>query len=506
MPKVSVILTSFNHAKYICEAIDSVLNQTFTDFELIIVDDCSSDDSWHLINQYSDLRIRAFRSEVNKGPVEGVNKAISEVVTGEYIAIHHSDDVWELDKLERQVAFLDANLEIGAVFTNALAIAEDGSPLADAKHFYANIFEQPNRTRQEWLRFFFSIGNALCHPSVLIRKSCYEDCGLYRYGFAQVADFDMWIRLCMKYEIHVMSEKLVRYRVRDNEANTSGNRPETRIRSAYEVYKLLDNYKKIASFEDMRRIFPNADRYDQNKTPDLCFILAMVALEEKPSTFVQLFCQDILFDAISDPKRAANIRQSYNFGSKSFIALTAQHDVFLLEEVRAIRGTLAERDGQIASLNHAVAEREDQIYDLSRALEEIRGSIMWRVTAPLRAVPLTVRIVRSAIVLLPQLLQKQDGLWSTTCKAVRIFRNEGISGVKTRIRRVRQQAAIATSVSQAPTSSETSAELTSKPAVVPYYIDPKLDSVAAACSTEVSIAVHLHLYYTEMLKEFVSYL
>src|SRR5450759_1118655 len=130
MPKVSVILTSFNNAKYIREAIDSVLNQNFTDFELIILDDCSSDNSWDLINQYSDPRINAFRKEVNKGPVEGVNKAISAVALGEYIAIHHSDDVWELDKLEKQVAFLDAHLDIGAVFTNALTIAEDSSPLS----------------------------------------------------------------------------------------------------------------------------------------------------------------------------------------------------------------------------------------------------------------------------------------------------------------------------------------------------------------------------------------
>src|SRR5206468_12755719 len=109
--------------------------------------------------------------------------------------IHHSDDAWEPEKLERQVAFLDGHPEIGAVFTNALAIDEVGSPLLDRTHFLFNIFDQPNRTRHEWLRFFFTVSNALCHPSVLIRKLCYEDCGLYRAGFAQLCDFDMWIRL-----------------------------------------------------------------------------------------------------------------------------------------------------------------------------------------------------------------------------------------------------------------------------------------------------------------------
>jgi glycosyltransferase involved in cell wall biosynthesis len=356
MPKVSVILTSFNHEKYIQETIDSSLNQTFTDFELIIWDDASSDNSWDLINQYSNPRIKAFRNEERKRGIWGINKAISEVATGEYIAIHHSDDVWEPDKLEKQVAFLDANSEIGAVFTNALAITEHSSPLTDEKHPYYNIFDQPNRTRHEWLRFFFSRGNALCHPSVLIRKSCYEDCGLYRFGLAQVGDFDMWIRLCLRHEIYVLPERLVRFRVRDNEANSSGSRPGTRIRSAYELYKLLDNYKKIASFEDLVKIFPSAEKYYRNEEPDLCFVLAMIALEETPFPFIQLFCQDLLLEAISDPRRSANIKRLYDFDYQSFIALTARHDVFSLEENKLL---VAQRD-EAQSLNVRLFE-ENQL-------------------------------------------------------------------------------------------------------------------------------------------------
>ena len=103
MPKVSVILTSFNHSKYIREAIESTLNQTFADFELIILDDCSSDNSWDLINQYTDPRISAFRSERPGEVVGRLNKAISELASGEYIAIHHSDDAWGLNKLQVQV-------------------------------------------------------------------------------------------------------------------------------------------------------------------------------------------------------------------------------------------------------------------------------------------------------------------------------------------------------------------------------------------------------------------
>lgn len=370
MPKVSVILTSFNHEKYLREAIDSALNQTFTDFELIIWDDASADGSWSVISSYSDSRIKAFRNESTKRGIYGINKAISEVATGEYIAIHHSDDVWEPDKLEKQVAFLDTNTEIGAVFTNALAIAEDSSPLAGEQHYYSNIFDQPNRTRHEWLRFFFNSGNALCHPSALIRKACYEDCGLYRYGLAQLGDFDMWIRLCLKYEIHVLPEKLVRFRVRDNEANASASRPESRIRTLYEFYKLLPNYRKLTRFEDMVKVFPSAEKYYRNKETDMNFVLGMAVLEQMSFPFTQLFGQDILFEAISDPERVINIKRLYDFDYKSFIALTGQHDVFSREEI-------AERDSQIAHL-------ESEKAALHAEIRRVKSTVSWQITKPLR--------------------------------------------------------------------------------------------------------------------------
>ena len=92
MPKISVILTSFNHAKYLREAIESTLNQTFTDFELIIWDDASCDNSWEVINEYNDPRIKRFRNDIQRRGGWGMNKAITEIASGKYIAIHHSDD------------------------------------------------------------------------------------------------------------------------------------------------------------------------------------------------------------------------------------------------------------------------------------------------------------------------------------------------------------------------------------------------------------------------------
>ncbi len=358
MSNISVILTSYNHSKYIRESIDSVLNQTFTDFELIILDDSSSDNSWELISQYTDPRIRAFRNETNMGPVFGVNKVISELALGNYIAIHHSDDVWELNKLQKQFDFLEANPNIGAVFTNTYPMDERGQPLADRSHVYYSIFDHPNRSRYEWLRHFFFRGNALCHPSILIRKQCYEQCGLYHDYLAQLTDFDMWIRLCFKYDIHVLPERLVRFRVLDNEANSSGNRPEVRVRHRSEAHYISKYYLSISSFDELTTIFPEAKGYYRSNGYELRFIMAMIAVGENSPPWVKLFGIETLFELLSDASASEKIRSLYHFESRDFIAITGKIDLFFLESV--------------AYLNHEVAKRNALISKQAELIEQLK--------------------------------------------------------------------------------------------------------------------------------------
>lgn len=151
-----------------------------------------------MIHTFPDRRIRSFRNSRNEGPVFGVNKAISEVATGQYIAIHHSDDVWEPDKLQQQVPVLDAHPEIGAVFTWVKIIDENGCENSDGW------FNQEFRSRSKWLNSLFFIRNQLAHPSVLIRRECYHEVGGYSDFLAQAPDVDMWARLLLRHSIHVI--------------------------------------------------------------------------------------------------------------------------------------------------------------------------------------------------------------------------------------------------------------------------------------------------------------
>ena len=387
MPRISVVLTSYNHEKYVCEAIDSILNQTFTDFELIILDDGSSDNSWAVINQYSDPRIKAFHNEVNRGSIEGVNRAIYEVAASEYIAIHHSDDVWELDKLEKQVAYLEAHSKIGAVFTWVQIIDEQGDDSME------EWFDQENMTRWEWLNRLFNEQNHLCHPSVLIRKQCYQDVGMYRYGLAQTADAEMWSRVLLKYPIFLIQEKLTRHRLFSDKSNASGHRIKVAIRTSNEWNVLRENYLSIANGEDIIAIFPGLERFRTSKGFDSQFLLAMACLYECKQRSAWQLGLKWLFDLLNDKTRCKKIRELYSFSDVDFIRMTAEFDVHFVEGNMQI----AERDGQIAERDGQIAERDARI-------NQIFTSRSWRMTRPLRFVAQLIRAPMRGIANPPQFL------------------------------------------------------------------------------------------------------
>lgn len=373
MSKISIILTSYNHAKYLRESIDSVLNQTFSDFELIIGDDASTDESWEIIQSYTDPRIHAIRYDKPT-----VGRIINDMllpgkISSEFIAIHHSDDVWEPQKLEQQIAILENRPEIGAVFTNALPITEDGSPLADTTHFYYKAFDQPNRSRHEWLNYFFYHGNALCHPSILIRKKCYETCGPYRYGLTQISDFEMWVRLCLQYEIHVLPEKLVRFRVRDNHANMSSNTQENHIRGLFEYLLLFNDYRHISNYADLVKIFPIAEKYYLEKEFDVLFSLGMVVLEtlaEEPFQPAALFGLQLLFEVLNDPNRAKLVKQHYDFDVNSFRKLSGSYDVFSFEIKKKYYEQLSEFDLKLLERDTRLKEVDTQLLAINTKLDE----------------------------------------------------------------------------------------------------------------------------------------
>ena len=150
VPRVSVVLPSYNHERFVACALDSILAQTYQDFEIIITDDGSADRSIDVLRTYErkDSRIKLFLNRFNY-ETHSLNKCVQQA-RGDYIAVAHSDDEFAPAKLEQQVNFLDKHPEVAAVFTAARIVNQRGQELPDYP-----LFDNTNRSRHEWLKPFF---------------------------------------------------------------------------------------------------------------------------------------------------------------------------------------------------------------------------------------------------------------------------------------------------------------------------------------------------------------
>ncbi|MCZ2822352.1 glycosyltransferase [Modestobacter sp. VKM Ac-2977] len=242
-PRVSVVMPCYNHEPFVVAAINSVLDQTMADFELIVVDDGSSDASMRAVASVSDERLRVYRFAHNQGAAASLNFAIQQT-RAEHVALINSDDMWEPHKLERQLEVLERRPEVAAVFTGARFVDEAGNPLPPHRlPRWNTVFRQPSRTQAQWLRFFFENGNALCHPSVLIRRSFYVEHGLYDNRMRQLPDFERWITLVKHHPIAVLGdEDLVRFRLLPSEQNASSASRANVVRGLHEHLAIDEHF------------------------------------------------------------------------------------------------------------------------------------------------------------------------------------------------------------------------------------------------------------------------
>jgi glycosyltransferase involved in cell wall biosynthesis len=256
-PTVSVIMATYNHADFVEQAIISVLTQQGVDFEFLIADDGSVDRTRNVVSAVKDERIRFFPNEINRGACIVTNELI-ERASGEFIAIINSDDYWTTpDKLAYQVQVLRESPDVGACFGRVRFVDKDGRGIDKSSLPFGDVFDQENRPQGQWLRRFFDLGNCICHPTALIRKSCYEELGMYNNRLRQLPDFDMWIRLVKRYEIFISDRELINFRILPGE-NASSQTTDNSIRSINEHFIISESFfenatrdQLIEGFEDL---------------------------------------------------------------------------------------------------------------------------------------------------------------------------------------------------------------------------------------------------------------
>lgn len=199
-PRVSFIMSVFNGERFIREAVESVLNQTFSNFELVVVDDDSTDGTVGVLSGYRDSRIRLIRSAARGGQPAGLNIGLAAAV-GEYVARLDADDISEQARLERQVSFLDA-YPAAAVGSAWVEIDERGVPGRT----------QVPPTDCVDIRWRLLFANAFLHSSMLVRRSVLDRVGAYDETIGYGEDYELWSRLAVEFEVANLPDRLVRYR------------------------------------------------------------------------------------------------------------------------------------------------------------------------------------------------------------------------------------------------------------------------------------------------------
>jgi glycosyltransferase involved in cell wall biosynthesis len=201
-PRVSVVLPVYNGEPFLTDAVDSILAQTFRDFELIGIEDGSLDGSGEILDRFAlaDSRVRVLH-QANAGIIAALNRGLA-LARGEFIARMDADDVAHPERLARQAAFLDGRPDIAVVGCAVTLIDERGKRIRDVEY---------PRT-PEAVAEFLEIGAPLAHPAVMMRRDAVRAVGGYREAYRHAEDYDLWLRMAERYRMANLPDRLLLYR------------------------------------------------------------------------------------------------------------------------------------------------------------------------------------------------------------------------------------------------------------------------------------------------------
>jgi glycosyltransferase involved in cell wall biosynthesis len=258
-PLISVLMVTFNEGQFIGDAIKSVLAQTIADFELIIVDDGSLDDTESIVRTFSDQRVQYVRQK-NQGPPAALNTAIA-TARGSFIALTNGDALSHPERLARQ---LDAYHESGGgvIFTNAEFIDETGAVTTHA-YWPRDFFLIPPMSRANIVERLFYQGNFFPTFTMFGSRQLFQEVGPSDTLLWQLSDLDLLLRLICRAEFHVMPDRLVSWRLRCGDGNLSAPTIKQQVRSNIETFLIgknfLERLPKELFVDAFRRRFRNVE-------------------------------------------------------------------------------------------------------------------------------------------------------------------------------------------------------------------------------------------------------
>lgn len=435
---VSIYINAYNEEKFISDTIKSVLNQTYKNLEIIVVDDCSTDKTLEIVRSFDDPRIKIYKNDINMNIPYSCNKGIS-FAEGDYIAHIDADDIWYPDKLEKQISFLESNPEYGACFTWSDVIDADGNPANDLYPETKSVYAIKNMAQAEMFRYLIENSNHFSHSAFAAKVEIVKKLGYHDVSTLFLHDFDCWLRLLTICPVYVLQEPLSA--VRKHNDNNSTMSEEKFISHDTEFVRIINNAVEICPDELFLNAFSDKLRLSGPHTHEetelekafflidgvLCLkknpILGINKLSEllKSEKYIELAKNKFNF-SLNDFYKMQRTRVYYDADKFDAAIKQCQDKYSQLEldyneiknnynaktaELSELSALCKERETEISRLkeDNAIAdetikhhtlllqERMDVINQLTAELSvansnyaEIRNSFFWRSTAPFRKV------------------------------------------------------------------------------------------------------------------------
>lgn len=387
---VSVCMNVYNAEDYIVAAINSVINQTYKNLQIIIVDDDSTDNTLNLIKSIKDPRIEIYSQPYNCHISHACNTAL-KFAKGDYIAHLDSDDIWFPEKIEKQIEFLENNHEYGACFSYISTINTDGNVCDETNNYFTNLFTFNNIPQREMYRYLFDNSNMLCHSTAFIRRELVEKVGLYDASLIYLQDFDYWMRLLTVCPIYILPQKLMFYRVHNG--NNSKVLRENSIAHDNEMVRVI--YRSINCCPDKLFLEAFADKlhFDGEHTHEeteiekaLLLLNGTLTFKGNPILGIYKFAE--LFN---DKNYIRLAKEKFGFSVRDFNQYQKYKSYYNAEDEKAILVALDEQKSICASLNKDIDNLSSEVSKLKEMIKqredkifEYENSFFWRLTAPAR--------------------------------------------------------------------------------------------------------------------------
>ena len=371
-PLVSVILPAYNTGMFLNQTIDSILNQTYANIELIVVDDCSTDDTWNTILKYASIddRIRAIHLERNMHVCNAGNQGY-KIARGKYIALIGHDDYWEYNKIQEQVDALERDKTLCACFTFSRFVDENGC--LSSKIFQVISDENIERLQDfkpnDYIEYIFWKGNFLPAPSALIKKEAIDKAygGKYMYkpSLLQRQDHFLWLEILKYGGFKFIEKPLLYYRFfGDTGKNLSAYSPEKQIRTEHECVIEEARYIKKLENELFINVFGSYfENEDAKSEVEIEYEKAMIIYKKKNQ-----FCVEMLYSIMDEEENWEILEKKYNFSLMKLYEISTESfhfDNSNSAEMTKLYNVCSEQKELISEYEKVIKKQMDLIVEMT---------------------------------------------------------------------------------------------------------------------------------------------